>query len=362
MVNDGLLGLELNKRKLPGLLKKPDGTMITRKEDWEQRRKEIRGTLCENLTGFPPEFELCVNGSTVKEDRNSYGGKAFRRLVDLQITTPYSHASFPFQLCIPKETEKPPVFLNLSFTPEAADGLGEEILDNGFAVANVYYQDIAADMADNYYSGVGRICRRNNFNSWGKVSMWAWGASRIMDYLMTLEEIDGNRVAVTGHSRLGKAALVCGAFDERFSLVVSNNSGGGAALFRGKEGEGIEDLAKGLSRLWFCDNFYGYGQRTEDLPFDQHFLLAMAAPRNLYVTSASMDAWADPKSEFLACVAASPVYELLGWKGLVHNNAYPEDNQVFSEGRIGYHLRKGTHHMGRFDWNRIMEYRRQHSV
>lgn len=363
MVNTKLLWNELEERNLPNVLECLDKTIVSNGLLWEKRREEIKHILYKEFIGFPPDFSLTIHGIVIKTDKNCYGGKAIRQLIDLQITSPYSYVSFPFELCIPKEVDKPPMFLNLSFTPEVADGLGEEIIDNGFGISNVYYQDIASDKDDNFYSGVGRFCKRNGYDSWGKISMWAWGASRIMDYLMTREDLDINKVAVIGHSRLGKTSLVCGAMDERFSLVVSNNSGGaGAAIFRGKTGEGISNLEKGLSRSWFCGNFFMYRDKTEELPFDQHYLLALVAPRKLYISSASMDEWADPKSEFLSCVAASKVYEILGASGLVHNNSYPEDNQVLHEGNIGYHLRKGTHYMGRYDWNKIMEYRKLHLV
>lgn len=354
---------DLIMRNLPDVLQYKDGSKVSDKNEWSKRREEIAEIITREFTGASPAFPLEVKGEVVKTDENCYGGKAVKQTIHLQIKSPFSHFAFPFDLCVPKIVDKPPVFLNLSFTPVVGDGLGEEIIDHGFAIANVYYQDIAPDKEDNFYGGAGRFCTRNNYDSWGKVAMWAWGASRIMDYLLELDCIDHKRIGVAGHSRLGKTALVCGAFDERFSIVISNNSGGGgAALFRGKKGEGIADLKKGLARTWFCGNFYEYSHDTDALPFDQHYLLSLIAPRKLYVSSASMDEWADPISEYLACVAASPVYEVLGEKGLIHNNAYPNTEEVYHKGSIGYHLREGTHHMGRYDWNCIMEYRKLHNV
>jgi hypothetical protein len=151
--------------------------------------------------------------------------------------------------------------------------------------------------------------------------------------------------------------------DERFSLVAANDSGGGgAALFRGKTGEKIENLANKGSNCWFCGNFFEYVRREEELPFDMHYLLSLVAPRHLYISSATKDQWADPMSEFLACVATDPVYSLLGERGLVTADQFPEENAFLHEGKIGYHLRVGTHYLSRFDWQKLMEYRSKHNV
>lgn len=319
--------------------------------------------LQEQYAGYAPSFKLELEEKLIYEEPNGYGGKVHIYHYDLQIRSPFNYVSFQYQLAIPKHTDKPPVFLNFSFTPQIADGLGEEITDSGYAIANIYYEDITADKNDNHMTGASRFCRRNPYNSWGKIAVWAWGGSRVMDCLVKRDDIDTGRIAIAGHSRLGKTALWCGALDERFSLVIANNSGGGgAAIFRGKTGERIKDMANPASRLWFCGNFYQYAEKEQEMPFDQHFVLALVAPRNLYVSSASLDDWADPKSEFLACVAASPVYKLLGYQGLSCPDKYPGENQFFHDGNIGYHMRQGTHYMGRYDWQKIMEYRKKHNV
>jgi len=359
----GFLNDELKKRKLPEVLLLRDGTRVRDETAWRKRRQEIAEILQQQFAGYAPGFKLELEERLIADDPNGYGGKAHIYHYDLRILSPFNYTSFGYRLAIPKHVEKPPVFLNYSFTPWIADGLGEEITDCGYAIANVYYEDITADKNDNHMTGASRFCRRNPYDSWGKVAIWAWGGSRVLDCLLKRDDIDKNRIAVVGHSRLGKTALWCGALDERFSMVISNDSGaGGAALFRGKTGERIKNLANPGSRLWFCGNFYQYADRDDELPFDQHFVLALVAPRNLYVCSASQDDWADPASEFLSCVAASPVYELLGYQGLVCPDGYPGENQCFHDGKIGYHLRKGTHHMGRFDWQKIIEYRNKHNV
>ena len=248
--------------------------------------------------------------------------------MDIQCELSTGSFTFPCHFAKPKNVAKPPVFVYLSFSDSFVDELlpVEEIIDGGFAVAAFYYQNIAPDTDDNFMNGLALSYGRNPFDAWGKVRMWAWGASRVLDYLYTRDDVDLSRAAVVGHSRLGKAALVCGAFDERFSLVISNDSGGaGAAIFRGKTGEMVKNFRGGTSGHWFAGNFRNYVRKQEDeMPFDMHFLLSMIAPRNLYVCSAKEDLHADPKSEFLSCVAASEVYHFLGKEGLVADDAIPQ--------------------------------------
>lgn len=188
----------------------------------------------------------------------------------------------------------------------------------------------------------------------GKIMVWAWAAMRVMDYVQTREDIVHEHVAVIGHSRLGKTALVAGAFDERFALTISNDSGcNGAALFRGKTGQTI---ASSRNPFWVNNRLMSYADRKYELPFDQHFLLAAIAPRAVYVASADEDDWADPKSEFLCCAAASPAFEAFGEKGLVHEGKLPQTGELLHEGKIAYHRRKGTHYLSREDWKYFMKY------
>ena len=354
---------ELESRKLPDLLTLESGEKVKSRQDWERRRGEIEELLRREFTGYPTRLGVRTEGRVLFCDENGYGGKAVVKTIQLEIKSDFSFGTFPFRLALPKGTANPPLFLYLAFTPEIADGLGEEILDAGYGIASVYYQDMAPDYYDEHKNGLGRFCTRNPYDSWGKLAVWAWGASRMLDYLLEEESVNAGRIAVMGHSRLGKTALAAGCFDERFSLTVSNDSGGGgAALFRKKGGEQIENLYGKGSRLWFCGNFFSYINRTEELPFDQHFLLALAAPRHLYVCSASQDAWADPKAEFLACAAASPAYGLYGLSGLATEDAWPECGRPLHEGYIGYHLREGAHYLGRYDWQQVIAYRNRWGI
>lgn len=240
----------------------------------------------------------------------------------------------------------------------------EEILDNGFALAVVGYHDISEDSTDgNYQQGLGTCFFRSNERTpeqWGRIGLWAYGGACVLDYLVQQDSLDRGCISVIGHSRLGKTALWLGAQDERLFAAVSNNSGfGGAAVSKQGSGERIVDFITCGSWDWFCENFKRYAGREDEQPYDQHLLLAAMAPRRVYVASAAEDRAADPHSEFLSCMAASRAYELLGKPGLVTPDALPVPGTTLHEGRIGYHLRAGTHFLGREDWGLAMRFLRK---
>ena len=179
---------------------------------------------------------------------------------------------------------------------------------------------------------------------------------RVMDYIPHCENVDADQVAVIGHSRLGKTALFCGAMDERFRYVISNDSGcTGAAISRDKEGESIRQITERFP-FWFCPRYLRYADKESELPFDQHFLLSLIAPRHLLVGSAESDLWAGPKNEFLSTVAANEAYKIYGMQGLLHKNEFPAPDTDLDEGDCLYHYRRGEHYLSRIDWNAYMDF------
>ena len=233
--------------------------------------------------------------------------------------------------------------------------------DRGYATATAYCGDVFPDHADGRKASVlpslGYAVgdeRMVSGDEPGAISTWAWQLSRILDWLVTLPEIDPTRVIVVGHSRLGKTALWAGAGDERFAMVVSNESGcGGAALERRNYGETVRRITTSFPH-WFAPTFATYADRETELPIDQHVVLAMTAPRPLYVSSAVEDRWADPRGEFLAAVAAGPVWELFGKVGL-GTDTYPAVDTAIGNS-IGYHVRSGPHDITAVDWGHFVDF------
>ena len=191
------------------------------------------------------------------------------------------------------------------------------------------------------------------------IAAWAWGCSRVLDYLLTLKNIDKKRTIVMGHSRLGKTSLWCGAQDQRFAMVISNNSGcSGAALSRRNYGETVPRINKSFP-WWFCNKYQTYNQDVPSLPMDQHELLALIAPRPVYVASAQEDKWADPRGEFLSLQEASKVYALYGYDTL-QGYSFPAPNEHLWKGNCGYHMRTGVHDVTDFDWQSYIEFADKH--
>ena len=341
----------------PLLLRMNDGTPVT-PELWDKRRAELIDILCNEEYGYSPAPPETVTGRTTGIEQKCCSGHAVLETVEISFQTDKGTYSFPVNCFFPNDGKKHPVFVMLNFRPDTYDRYcpAEELIDNGFALIVAYYKDIATDDGD-FSSGLAAGYDHEAY-SWGKISMWAWGASRIVDYLYSRPEIDCDNIAVAGHSRLGKTALWCGAQDSRVKYVISNDSGcAGAAYERIKHtgAERVEDIVR-VFPYWFCENYKKYAGHPEAMPFDQHFLIAASAPRYVCVGSASRDVWADPYSEQLCCIAASDAWNMLGHNGFSGNAEPAKVGQDFPIGYIGYHLRDGIHFFGRADWLQYMKF------
>ncbi len=336
----------LKERDLPELL--------SRDEMLEILQNEIYGRMPKK----PEQLEFKVEENIIS---NFCAGKAVCNKVTAECVIEGKKFCFPFYTTLPTDGKKHPFFVHINFRPDIPDRYQptEELIDNGFAVLSFDYNDVTKDNED-FTDGLAGVLFENGKreqNAPGKIAMWSWAAQRVMDYAETLEDVlELDCAVVCGHSRLGKTALLTAAWDERFAFGYSNDSGcSGAAITRNKQGETVEKICNRFG-YWFCENYKQYMNKEETLPFDQHYLVASVAPRKVLVGSASEDLWADPISEFLCCVAASPAFE----KGFQHENRLPEIGDKFFEGDIGYHLRKGLHYIGREDWARLIQFVNKH--
>lgn len=349
---------ELERRKLPELLKFNNGEKIKDKVDWEKRRSEIKDILCKEEYGYFPSKHVPISVELIESDDKYCRGTVIFRKILLTLHLEKGKFSFPVNVAIPKKNNSCPAFLYISFYDSFPNKYlpVEEICDQGFAVISFCYEDISSDN-DDFSDGLSKFfCKNKSQKDFGKILLWSWAAMHVMDYIQTLDEIDKENIAVVGHSRLGKTALLTGAFDERFRYTISNDSGqSGAAISREKVGEQVKNICERFS-YWFCDKYSSYSEHIDMMPFDQHYLLSLIAPRNLYVASASEDMWADSRSEFLGCVAINQVYELYNKKGLIYEDRYPDIHEKLLDGMVGYHLREGWHYLSRHDWNNFIEY------
>lgn len=349
---------------LPDLMKCEDGSPVLSPAQWERRRKELLHVLETEQYGIQPRYHGKTRGEITDVLTPCCAGHAQLEKIQITFETPGGPFSFPLLFFCPSDHQPHPLILFINFRPDAYDPYfpAEEIIDHGFALAVFCYTDITSDDGNMKKGLAGLYARSHPETDWGKLSMWAFGASRALDYLLTRQEVDRRSVAVAGHSRLGKAALLCGALDERVRFTFANCSGcGGDALEQTKH-PGAEDYAFMAHTFpyWFCGNRNQYIDPAVPRPYDQHFLLAAIAPRYVAVGSAQEDTWADPFSAQLCCAAASPAWTIHGLPGFVGPQAPAQVNTAYGDGCIGYHLRDGVHFFSRQDWLRYMAFAKKH--
>lgn len=388
---------------LPELLVTQEGKTVTTPAQWsEDRRPEVLALFQQHVFGRTPGNWGKVSFEIKEVKKDALGGKATRKMIHISLPEHPTWPGMDVMIYLPNAAKGPvPCFVGPSFggnhavsteadvplstrwmrpnkekfivnnrATEASRGNESSrwpldmILDQGFGVATYYYGDIEPDHADGWKEGLRAALSKDGANTewkdgdWGAIGAWSWGLSRIADYLETDAAVDAKKLAVVGHSRLGKTSLWTGAQDTRFGVVISNNSGeGGAAIMRRNFGETTAIITKAFPH-WFTKTYASYANNEAACPIDHHMLIALAAPRPIYIASAVEDQWADPKGEFLSGLHAEPVYALFGKKGYGVKEQPAVDQPVGDA--IGYHVRTGKHDINSYDWEQYLKFARRH--
>jgi len=368
-------------------------------KNWEKKRRpELMNFFTQNMFGEIPGELKISSYKVVEESDDAFNGKAKRKQVELIFEKNGKTLDFTILMYLPKNVAKAPVFLGYNFIgnhsvhndpniiisdawSENRPTLGivnnqfteqsrgvrsnrwdiEKMLDSGMGLATIYYGEVDPDKND-FTDGIHPLLyvddqKQPANNEWGSIAAWSWGLSRAMDYLEKDEDVDASKVIVFGHSRLGKTSIWAGVTDQRFAAVISNNSGcGGAALSKRKFGETVWRINNSFPH-WFCKNFHNYSNKEDLMPVDQHELLALIAPRPLYVASAEDDQWADPRGEFLSAFYATPVYQLYGKKGIPSDVIPPVNTPI--QNTVAYHIRTGGHGVTDYDWEQYIKWAKE---
>ena len=369
---------------LPPLLVTAEGKRITTAEQWHKiRRPQILSLFSNLVYGRVPEpaSPLKVEFEIVNVEPKFMDGKATRKDIDIKISNERGdEKTMRFLVFVPNGAKKPvPAFFKHSFNNTRSNDFNASILrpgklkngwplgeffDRGYGFCAVYHEDLVRHNEVEFLQTIHKLFypEGQSFpkaHEWGVLSACAWGAMRGMDYLETDGDIDHTQVAIMGHSKMGKATLWTAAQDQRFALAISAQSGcAGAALWRRKSGETLKKMVTRFP-YWLCRNAWKFVEQEDDLPVDQHMLLACIAPRPVYVHSGVEDTWADGRGEYLSAYHASEVYRLLGKKGLESEKS-PEVGKAIIKSDVGYHIREGGHSIDTFDWQRFMDFADYH--
>lgn len=377
-----------------------NGDRISSIADWEtKRRPELLKLFEDHIYGGLPDNQVTITTTKTKQ-WDVLDGKAIRKEIRLEFKKKNQKVVATLLLTLPISENPVPCFLGYNFngnhttTPDNQVSMTSswlrkknagsnsnqssekdrgasssrwpyaEVISKGYGIGTIYYGDIDPDFDDKFQNGIHPLFynegqAKPTKNQWGSIGAWAWALSRILDVLEQKGSgVDGERVAVIGHSRLGKTSLWAGATDQRFWITISNNSGcGGAALHRRKFGETVKVINTNFPH-WFCDQFTEYNDNEAAIPVDQHMLMALMAPRPVYVASASKDLWADPKGEYLSLFHAGPIYELYGSQALPPEK--PDPNEPVHVGSRAYHVRDGKHNITAYDWSQYVEFANKH--
>ena len=355
-------------------------------EEWTAVRRPALKTLLEDEVygrrpvERPPHLAFAV----VEENPAALGGKATMKRVRIEYGGAFGTNAFTCVAYIPNAARRVPAFLLIDIFgpgqvmeagPEACvrlERIGywpkDEIVSRGYAAVRFFFNEVTPDRNHGNtlgvfaaFTDVARQYRAGQATEWGALSAWGWGASRVLDWIETERSIDAAHVAVVGHSRGGKTALVAAAWDERFAMACSNDSGAGGAKLHHVDLPSSEHIAHsmGWARFWYAQRYVRWVNRDLETPFDQHMLVALVAPRLVCIGSATDDAHAGPYGEYLTARLASPAWRVFGLKGLV-SDGFPPPDSPQQEGDISYHVRTGKHDLTRFDWKVYMDFADRH--
>lgn len=356
--------------ELPDPLVLLSGERVRTKEQWfKQRAPELKELFQHYMYGYLPAVPAKVECKVEREDKAAFDGKATIREVSIALG-PADWPKFQLQLIVPNQRERRrpvPVFLGLSFTnnpnilKSPPSWPVDLLLERGYALATIKHNNVSPDLAaakDALFLRFGNRGTERGPQDWATIAAWAWGLHRAVDYLATDPDIDQARIAVLGHSRLGKAALVAAAFDTRIALAIPHQAGcGGSAPSRGKSGESVKQINDRFPH-WFNGTFKEFNDRPDRLPFDQHCLVALVAPRPVLFSNAEEDTWANPAGQFQVLQAADPVYRFLGAGGL-DARQIPEAGKLL-DSTLGYFIRPGKHSTTRDDWRTFLAFADKH--
>ena len=363
-----MLNQELKKRNLPPL--KSQEEMI------EIMQREVYGYLPKN------DFKISADNHKIVESRFDKGNVIYST-IEFTMSNSNGKHTFPVHQLIHQDGKKHPVIIYMSIHKEFPSIYIpiEELTESEYDIFTFYYRDATGDDEDQEFStGIAPLIFPNGRikpTDCGKIGIWAFAAMRVLDYVLTLEGTDPKNIGILGHSRLGKTALFTGMMDERFSFVLTNNAGcGGDALARGGSGlpnesgefllekkfrgETIFDIINRPIACWFCENYKKYAEKNFYDEFDQHFVVASIAPRNVCSNLAELDYWADQKSTQLCYMVASEAWEKFGINGIIGSDHYISPNEKLLEGNIGIFMTPTHHFLSRHAWENFMEFMRKH--
>ena len=361
-------------RNVPELMVTKAGNKVTDVATWEKvRRPELLDVFLENEYGRRPvERPDTLAFETAEPDKPMMDGKAIRKRVRASWKGPYGSQSFVFTAFIPVSAKERPApgFILICNRPAAANidpervkrsefWPAEEIVARGYAALAFWNGDVALDNAKSNCTQGVHACwaKERTANSWGALSAWAWGASRVLDWVETEPLLDAKHFGVVGHSRGGKTALLAGVTDTRFAMACVNDSGCSGAKLNHIDLPKSESIAR-ITKVfphWFCLNYRNFAGKEFEMDFDQHMMVALMAPRAVAIASASKDHWAGQRGEYASALLASPAWELYGKRGLV-SDGFPNPNEARQDGTVSYHLREGVHNLTLHDWNRYMDF------